>query len=96
MKQVNKLTLAGELVKVANTHELGVDFLTEIRRRKADLGEITIAKEMKKKQKCFDIIDDYNKLLKDKDDSQTWTISDFKVALNALKRESDGAIPGKK
>ena len=30
LKQVKKLTSAGELIKVANTHEIGLDLLTEV------------------------------------------------------------------
>ena len=34
LKQVKKLMSAGELVKVTNTHELGINLLTEIRTQK--------------------------------------------------------------
>ena len=91
-----KLTLAGELVKVANTHEFGVDLLSEMRRRKEDMEQIAIAKEMKRKKKRVNVINKYKKLVAVKRDEQTWTISDFKVAIKALKRDSDRSIPGKK
>ena len=38
----------------------------------------------------------YKKLVAAKGDEQTWTVADFKAAIKALKRDSDGSIPGKK
>ena len=44
LKQVKKLTSAGELVKVANTHNL----LTELRHKKAEVAAIAEEKMNKK------------------------------------------------
>ena len=96
LKQVKKLTSAGELVKVANTHELGIDLLTEIRNRKNDLEAAANEKMMKKKQKRLDVINEYIKLSNDKPDLKSWNISDYKTALKALKTDVDGPIPAKK
>ena len=96
LKSVKKLTSAGELVKVANTHELGLDLLTEIRRRQKEVETVANEKLTKKKQKRFDTIDDFVTLLNNNDVPKTWTVSEYKSAVKALKVDGDGPIPSKK
>ena len=72
MKQVKKLTSAGELVKVTNTHELGIDLLTEIRRRKAELDVIENAR--KKNLQQVEIIKDYIKVGREKGDNTKFIV----------------------
>ena len=89
-------TIKNSLVKVANTHELGIDMLTEISMRKAELDVIENEKTMKKRMQQFNIIDEYIKLDHKKGDDTKWTASEFRVAIKALKEESDGAMAVKK
>ena len=70
LKQLKKLTLDGELAKVTNTHELGIDLLTEVRRRKAELDFIENEKRLKWKQQQFEIINEYVKLIREKVDEK--------------------------
>ena len=96
LKQVKKLMSAGELVKVAHTHKLGMDLLTEIRNRKNELEALANEKMLKKKQKQLDVIKHYMKLVTDKSNMKSWNVSDYKVTLMALKADVDGPIPTKK
>ena len=89
---MKKLTSVGELVKVMNTHELGIDLLTEVRRRKLEMDAIKYAKAMKKKQEHYNLVNEYVKLITDKPDESSWTIPDLKVALKAMKTDKDGMM----
>ena len=71
LKQVKKFKLAGELVQVVNTHELGIDLLTEIRTHKNELGAAANENILKKKQKQLDTINDYRRLVINKPNSNT-------------------------
>ena len=93
IKQVKKVTSAGELVKVANTHEIGINLLTEVRRHKA-IVEAEMAEEaLKKMEEQRELLHDYVMLLDGKPDEKTWTIKDVKIAIHALKNETDRKVP---
>ena len=96
LKQVKKLILAGEAIKVSNIHELDIDLLTEIKRRKAELDVIENEKARKKKLQQVEIIDKYIKLVCKKADETKWTGSEFRVAVKLLKNDFDGAMATKK
>ena len=96
LKQVKKLTSAGEIVKVGNTHELGIDLLEEVRRRKAEQDLVTETKLLKKQQERHEKIHEYVELLKRKPDETSWTIADLKIAIRALKVDEDGRTPNVK
>ena len=46
---MKRLSAAGELVRVAMTHEVGIDLLSEMRMRRAEDKEAKDAKEQKKR-----------------------------------------------
>ena len=70
-----------------------MDLLCEICWRKHELKAIANKKLQKKR---LEVIYKYIKLMNKKEDTLSWTVSEFKTALKALKIESDGPIPGKK
>lgn len=93
LKQVKKLTSAGKLVKVANTHEIGIDLLTEVRRRKALIEAEMEEKAAKKIKERRDLLLEYVTLLNTKPDDKTWTSKEVKIAIRALKNNCDGKVP---
>lgn len=98
LKDMKKLTSAGQLVRVAHTHELGMDLLTEVRLRKAENERIEFGKFKRKRELRFEVMDRYLKLKSDKSekDERKWGNNDLKIAIRALKNESDGKLPTKK
>ena len=96
LKQIKKLTSASELVKVANTHKLGLDLLTEICLRKHELEVANNEKLIERKEKRLETIKAYSNLINNKTNVKTWTVLDYKTAVKALKSDSDEAIPTKK
>ena len=49
LKNMERLSAVGELVRVAMTHEVGIDLLSEMRMRRAEEKEAKDAKEQKKR-----------------------------------------------
>ena len=93
LKQVKKLTSAGELVKVANTHEIGIDLLTEVKRRKAEADAVMMERALKKMKERQDQLKEYIIVVNKKPDDKTWSIREMKVVIRALKNDSDGKVP---
>ena len=93
LKQVKKLTSAGELVKVANTHEIGLDLLTEVRRRKAEVDAAMMEKSLKKMKERYEVLKEYVAMTEEKTDKKLWTSKELKTAIKALKVDSDGKVP---
>ena len=93
LKQIKKLTSAGELVKVANTHEIGEDLLTEVRRRKVEVDAEMMEKARKKMRERREQLEEYITMVTVKPDENCWTTKDMKVAIRALKNDNDGKVP---
>ena len=96
IKNMKKLTSAGQLVRVANTHEIGLCLLEEIKLRKRAMDSIQMEKQMKKRDQRFEAMDRYINMKEVKNDESKWNNSEFKVAIRALKIEKDGRLPVKK
>ena len=62
LKQVKRLTSAGELVRVAITHEIGMDILTELTLRKTEMEHKQQQKEQKKLETHIKHVGDLLKL----------------------------------
>ena len=92
LKQVKKLTSARELVKVANTHEIGINLLTEVRHCKAEADAEMVEKAMKKMKELQEKLHEYITMMKDKPDEKAWTSRDMKIAIHALKNDTDGKV----
>ena len=93
IKQVKKVTFAGEIVKIGNTHEIGMDLLTQVCCCNAELDLIAEIKLLKKEQEHHNMVHTYILLLKKKTNEKTCTITDLKVVIQALKVGADGRIP---
>ena len=87
---MKKLSSAGELVRICNTHEIGMDLLVEICLRKAEAEKEEELKRMKKQlQQRYDVLKLYA-IMKGKKKIDNWVNVDYKVAIKAMKIESDG------
>ena len=93
LKQVKKLTSAGELIKVANTHEIGLDLLTEVWCCKAEADAAMMEKTMKRMQERFKVLKEYVTMIEDKTNEKTWTSRELKTAIRALKVDNNGKVP---
>ena len=67
IKNMKKLNSVGELVRVGNTHEIGMDHLCEICLRKAKLDKELELKCVKKLKAKFAILKAYIELKESKD-----------------------------
>ena len=96
MKDMKKLTLAGKLVWVAQTHELGMDLLKEVKRHKHQLQIVEVERQQKRgvyKSISRDYIDLRAKKV---NDEKVWEVDDYKVVIKVLKDESDWKTPLRK
>ena len=96
IKKMKKLTSAGQLVRVANTHEIGLSLLEEIKLRKGEMEKIDMEVAKKKQAQKFETMDRYVNLKESKKEESNWNNSDYKVAIKALKKDKDGKTPTKK
>ena len=96
IKKMKKLSSAGQLVRVAHTHEIGMDLLIEIKLRKSETDKALNEKLKKKQQHRFDCIDRYVSMKEGKKDETKWNNGDIKIAIKALKEDKDGKMPTKK
>ena len=62
MKNMKKLTSAGQLVEKGNTHEIGMDLLSEVRLRKTEAAKLEKEKSRKKLESKFEFMDKYVKI----------------------------------
>ena len=67
--------------------------LTEVRCRKLELDLIQENKLLKSQQECHEVVKEYVLLLMKKPDEKSWTNTDLKSAMKALKVDTDGKIP---
>ena len=93
---MKKLTSATELVKVANTHEIGLHLQTEISCRKAELEAVTEDKMNKKFKVRPNLIHKYVRSLQKKPEESSWTIPDLKVSVKAMKTDINRPLPNLK
>ena len=93
MKQVKRLTSAGEIVRVANTHEIGISILEELLLRKEDLETAAFKKEQKKLDSHLKNIGELVKLREEKPDDKNWSSNEMKIGIKALKKSEDGKTP---
>ena len=68
LKNMKWLSAAGEVVRVAMTHEVGIDLLSEMRMRRAEDKEDKDAKEQKRKELKIAKIESFVKLKETKQD----------------------------
>ena len=66
--------------------------------RKAETEKVQEDKMKKKREEWFEIVDRYIqlKLTKTEKNVSKWTNSELKIAIKALKEDSDGKMPSKK
>ena len=94
---MKKLNSAEELVRIFNTHEIGMDLLTEVRLHKAELDNENELKHMEKLKQRYDILNAYVVMKENKSaNGKDWVSTDYKVAVKAMKKDSDGKMPTKK
>ena len=96
IKQMKRLSSAGELVRVANTHQIGMDILTELNVRKAETEKLQQEKYQKKIDTQRKQIGDLVKLRALKPKECDWNSSNLKTAIKTVKTPEDGKMPTNK
>ena len=97
LKHMKKLNSAGELVRICNTHEIGMDLLCEVCLRKAEMEKEESIKHVKKSKQKYKVIKAYVMMKSKKgDDIKQWMNGDYKIAIKAMKTDKDGRMPSKK
>ena len=84
---------AGQLVKRANDYELGEDLFTEIMQRKKINDDKQAAIKQKQHNTHLNNVATFKSLRAKKPDESTWGVGDLNVAIKAVKKREDGAIP---
>ena len=93
MKQIKRLTSAGELVRVANTHEIGKTILEEVMSRRQDMQAREEEKKQKKLHTHLKNVGELVRLREKKPNDKDWNSSQLKIAIKAVKTNEDGKIP---
>ena len=96
MKQVKRLTSAGELVRIANTHTIGVNILDELKARKEEMATAEQQKAQKKMETHLKNVAELVNLREVKPNETEWNASELKVAIKAIKTNEDGKTPSLK
>ena len=82
---MKKLTSAGQLVRVVNTHEIGLNLLEEIKLRKQEMDKNDMEKARKKQAQRFEVIDRYVNMKQTKKEESSWNNNDYKITIKELK-----------
>ena len=81
---------------ISKYHKRVPNLLQEVTRGKIEMEQMAKAKLLKKQLERNKLIHDYLSLLDRKPDKKVRTFTDMKVAIKALKMESDGRMPSVK
>ena len=96
IKQMKRLSSAGELVRIANTHEIGIYILAELRMRKTEMEKVQQQKDQKKIDNHLKQVADLVKLRGLKPKECEWNSNDIKTAIKTVKTAEDGKMPSLK